>query len=82
MEKISVAHATYFKNVNIAPIFIDANQARIRYTGFAKQHKIIEQPILGFYYKALELSGAKRVVVRFTKPVSDEEFAEVAAEWA
>ena len=43
----------------------------VRYTGFEKQHRIIGFAIMGFFKKALEISGAKNVVLCFTVPIEE-----------
>jgi hypothetical protein len=45
--------------------------------GFPGRHEILSYTIIGFHRKAPEISGAKRVSVNFTAPISaGGEFAE------
>jgi len=51
--------------------------------GFQSQHEIVGYAIIGFYRKALEISGAKQVAVNFTVPISaGGEYAELKITWA
>jgi len=47
-----------------------ANKATVHYTGFEKQHYLSEYGIIGFFRKALEISGAKNVAAEFTNKIS------------
>jgi hypothetical protein len=82
ITRISAVHATYFKGIQIIPE-IDSQSATIRYAGFGKQHEIMECPVIGFFRKALEISGASRVKMEFTIPISKgEAYSELTITWA
>lgn len=83
VKRISAIHATYFKGVNIIPELSDANEAVIKYAGFQPRHEIMGYVILGFFRKALEISGAKQVTVKWSIPISVKgDYAEVKITWA
>ncbi len=69
ITRISAVHSTYFQGVHIIPE-IEPHKAVIKYVGFAKHQDIMGYTIVGFFRKALEISGAKGVVVNFTVPIS------------
>jgi hypothetical protein len=62
-------------------------KAVVRYTGFEKQHRIMGFAIMGFaimgfFKKALEISGAKDVVLCFTVPIEEgKAFSELSISW-
>jgi len=58
-------------------------KAVVRYSGFEKQHRIMGFAIIGFFKKALEISGAKDVVLRFTVPIEEgKAFSELSISWS
>jgi len=61
LNRMSNAHQSYFRGVVIDVTMIDKGKAIIKYTGFDMNHRLIEYAIIGFYKKALEISGAKNV---------------------
>jgi len=82
IKRISAVHATYFNGIHIIAELDDSNQAIIKYVGFQIRHEIMGYAILGFYRKALQISGAKQVEVRFTIPISaGGEYAELKITW-
>ena len=82
MKRIAAVHATYFQGVPIEVNLQGPGKAVVRYTGFEKQHRIMGFAIIGFFKKALEISGAKDVVLRFTVPIEEgKEFAELSIAW-
>jgi hypothetical protein len=81
IEKIAAIHVTYFNGVQIERK-LEKNSGTIRYTGFEKQHRLMEFAIRGFYQKALQLCGAKQVKTEFTTHIDDNAgFAELALTW-
>jgi hypothetical protein len=69
ISRIAAVHATYFKGVHIIPEIAD-RRATIKYVGFQRHHQILEYTIIGFFRKALEISGAERVTLNFSVPIS------------
>lgn len=83
IKRIAAVHETYFDGIQIIPEVDDSRQASIKYVGFKKRHAILQYTIIGFFRKALELSGAKQVQVNFKVPMSDDAaYSEVAITWA
>jgi hypothetical protein len=82
MKRIAAVHMTYFNGVGIEFTQLGAGQAVLRYTGFEPQHRLIGFTIVGFFRKALELSGAQDRQVRFTTPIeAGKGYAELAVSW-
>ena len=82
MKRIAAVHMTYFNGVGIEFTQLGEGQAVIRYTGFEPQHRLIGFTIVGFFRKALELSGAMDRQVRFTTPIeAGKGYAELAVSW-
>jgi alkanesulfonate monooxygenase SsuD/methylene tetrahydromethanopterin reductase-like flavin-dependent oxidoreductase (luciferase family) len=82
IRRIAAVHATYFDGVQIIPEMKGSNGATIQYVGFSRQHKILGFVIIGFFRKALGISGAKRVNAHFTVPIeAGEKFCELALHW-
>lgn len=69
IRRIAAVHSTYFDGVEIIPQMTGTNSASIRYVGFAPQHRIIGFVIIGFFRKALEISGATQIDVHFRVPI-------------
>jgi len=83
VKRIAAVHATYYHGIEILPEAHDSNEAIIRYIGLKKRHEIMGYGIIGFFRKALEISGAKNVSVKFTVPISDDkEYAELTITWS
>lgn len=82
IRRIAAVHSTYFDGVQIIPEMKGSNAATIQYIGFSPSHRIMGFLILGFFWKALEISGAKKVDVHFTVPIeAGEQFSELALTW-
>jgi hypothetical protein len=82
IKRIAAVHATYFQGVPIEVQLEGNNRALVRYSGFEKQHRIMGFAIVGFFKKALEISGAKDVVIRFSVPIEEgKEFSELSIAW-
>lgn len=83
VKRIAAVHATYYRGIEIIPQPHASTGAVIRYIGLRKRHEIMGYGIIGFFRKALEISGARDVSVKFTVPISDErEYAELTIGWA
>src|SRR5580658_11327536 len=82
IKRIAAVHATYFQGVSIDVQRPSPNQALVRYTGFEKQHRIMGFAIVGFFKKALEISGAKDVVIYFSTPIEEGKgYSELSIAW-
>lgn len=82
IRRIAAVHATYFDGVQIIPEMKGSKSAVIQYVGFSRTHRIMGFAIVGFYRKALEISGAKKVSVRFTVPIeAGEKSCELELSW-
>lgn len=83
IKRIAAVHATYFEGVPIEVSMPAHRSAIVRYRGFQKHHRIMGFAILGFFRKALEISGAKNVALKFTVPIEQGgEFAELSITWS
>jgi hypothetical protein len=83
IRRIAAVHSTYFNGVEVVPEMQGSNSASIQYIGFAKEHRIIGFAIIGFFRKALEISGAKDISVYFSVPIeAGERYCELALSWA
>ena len=83
IERIAAVHATYFQGVSVDVQLPEPRKALIKYTGFEKQHRIMGFAIIGFFNKALELSGAKDAVIYFTTPIEEDRgYAELSIAWS
>ena len=81
ITRISAVHETYFRGVKIMLEF-DPCSATIRYFGFHKKQNIMEHIIIGFFRKALAMSGANRVRLKFTIPIAQGgAYSELAISW-
>ncbi|HKV62785.1 MAG TPA: hypothetical protein VJO16_12775 [Candidatus Acidoferrum sp.] len=83
IKRIAAVHATYFQGVPIEVKLEGQGKATIKYMGFQKQHRIMGFAIIGFFKKALEISGAKNVVLHFTTPIEEgKEYCELSLAWS
>ena len=83
IKRIAAVHETYFQGVPIEVHLQGPGQAVVRYTGFEKQHRIMGFAIIGFFKKALEISGAKAVALCFNVPIEEgQPFAELSISWS
>jgi len=71
LNRISIIHKSYFKGVSIDIQMEGANTAILRYSGFEKQHELIGLVIIGFFKKALEISGANGVITKYSTAIED-----------
>ena len=82
VKRIAAVHATYFQGVPIDVQLQGNNRALVKYTGFEKQHRIMGFAIVGFFKKALEISGAKDVVIFFSTPIEEGKgYSELSIAW-
>jgi len=82
LNRISSVHQTYFRGVDIEVELPGPGKAIMKYTGFEKQQRLVGMSIIGFYRKALEISGAKNVTAEFITPIEDDKgYCELALNW-
>jgi hypothetical protein len=82
VKRVLAVHETYFKGVGAEVVACDSQAACIRYTGFSKQHRILGLTFIGFFTKALEMSGAKDIKAVFTVPIeAGGPYAELSLTW-
>ena len=82
ISRIAAVHATYFRGVQIIPEIAD-RQASIKYVGFKKHQQIMEYVVIGFFRKALEISGAKHVTLNFSVPIGEgAALSELTVTWS
>jgi hypothetical protein len=83
IKRIAAVHATYFQGVPIEVHLQGRGHAVVKYTGFEKQHRIMGFAIIGFFKKALEISGAKDVVIYFLTPIEEDKgYSELSITWS
>jgi len=83
IKRIAAVHATYFQGVPIDVQLPGNGKALIKYTGFETQHRIMGFAIVGFFRKALEISGARDVVIYFLTPIEEGRgYAELSISWS
>ena len=70
IKRIVTIHSTYFTGASVGFDLPTPGRAIVKYGGFEKHHRLLEYVIIGFYRKALELCGAKRVQVMVTVPIA------------
>ena len=81
ITRVSAVHQSYFRGVKIVPE-VEGHRATIRYFGYQKQHAIMEHVIVGFFRKALEISGGTHVDLKFTVPIAQAgPYAELTITW-
>jgi len=82
IRRIAAVHSTYFEGVDTIAEMKGPNTAAIQYVGFTREHRIIALVIIGFFRKALEISGAKQIDVRFRVPIeAGEPYCELSLIW-
>jgi len=82
LNRISTVHKTYFQGVDVEVSLPSPGKAIVKYTGFSKQHWLIGNIIIGFYRKALEISGAKEVKAEYSSSIRDDKgYCELVLGW-
>lgn len=83
LNRISSIHQSYFQGVAIEVSLPSAGKAILKYTGFAKQHRLIGLSIIGFYRKALEISGAREVTATYSTAIeANKGYCELILGWS
>lgn len=82
INRVSLSQQHYLKGLIIESDLIEPEKARVKYTGFEKQHRLIGFSIIGYYKKALEMSGAKNVKIKYITAIEEGKgFCELELEW-
>lgn len=81
IRRITTIHQTFFTGVGIS-VELRHGDARVRYSGFRKQHRLMEYVMFGFYQKALQICGAREARAQMSVPMADDaEFCELHITW-
>lgn len=82
INRIRVSQLTYFRGLAIEANMIGPEKARVKYIGLEKHQRLIGLSIIGYYKKALEISGAKNIKITYTTPIEEDKgFCELEIEW-
>lgn len=82
INRVSTVNIAYFRGVSVKAKFDGSNRTVITYTGFEKQHRLVQPTILGFYRKALEMSGAKDIHAKFLTSIEEGKgYCELELTW-
>ena len=82
IERIATIHRTFFVGAQVQVESKNERSATIRYVGFRKEHRLIEYIQIGFYRKALDMCGARGVVVEASVPIAaGREYCELSISW-
>ncbi len=81
IKGISAVHKSYFKGVELKSEITTGKYVG-RYIGYEQTHAIIEYTLLGFFKKAMTLSGAKNVKAEITIPLSQGKgYVDITVTW-
>ena len=82
LNRLAVVHRAYFQGVEIEVSVPAPGKGIVRYTGFAKEHRLIGMSIIGYFRKALEIAGAREVKAGFTTSIDEDKgFCELILSW-
>ncbi|HUI31175.1 MAG TPA: hypothetical protein VLX91_13265 [Candidatus Acidoferrales bacterium] len=82
LRVISTVNRTYFRGLAIEASLPAAGKAVLKYIGFERRHRLVGLSIIGFYRKALSISGAKDIKAEFTTPIEDDKgYCELVLSW-
>ncbi len=82
INRVSLSQMHYLKGLTIESNMLGPEKARVKYTGFEKQHRLIGFSIIGYYKKALEISGAKNIQIKYITTIEEGKgFCELELEW-
>jgi hypothetical protein len=82
IQRIAVIHQTYFAGCQVILSGVDQGSATVRYVGFRKEQRLIEYIQIGFYNKALDICGARGVVVVPTVSIAEgRDYSELSITW-
>jgi hypothetical protein len=81
VSRIGSVHNSYFSGIELEKEISDGKFIG-RYFGYKADEDVFENIIIGFYKKALEISGAKNIVAKFNVPINEgKEFAQIVVTW-
>lgn len=79
--RIGSVHNSYFQGIELEKEISDGKFVG-RYFGYKADEDVFEEVIIGFYKKALEISGAKNITAKFDIPIHEgKEFAQIVVTW-
>ena len=82
IRHVAIIHQLYFRGVSIQMKFDGSNKAIITFTGFEKQHKLIEPIVIGFYRKVLEIAGVKDMHAQYLTSIEENKgYCELEITW-
>jgi hypothetical protein len=82
LSRLAAVNQTYFRGVAIEISFPNPRNAIVRLTGFAKEHRLMGFCLIGFYRKALDVSGAKNIEVEFSTSIEEGKgYCELVLSW-
>ncbi len=80
LKRISTVHMAYFNGITAEIVSLTPGRGVIRYIGFEPEHRLIGHIVIGFFRKALAISGAKDVHAAFATPIGAPE-ADLVVTW-
>lgn len=81
VSRIGSVHNSYFSGIELEKEISDGKFVG-RYFGYKADQDVFEEVIIGFYQKALEISGAKNIKAKFDVPINDgKEFSQIVVTW-
>ncbi|MBN2805597.1 MAG: hypothetical protein JXR22_02985 [Prolixibacteraceae bacterium] len=79
--RIGSVNNSYFNGIELEKE-ISTGRFVGKYRGFEADQELFEEIIIGFYKKALEISGAKNIQARFDIPISQgKDYAQILVTW-
>jgi hypothetical protein len=83
IDQLSAIHRTYYQGLAIEASVLGEGRARVIYRGLEKRHWVLGSTFMGFFRRALEMSGAQEVRAEFTTPIEDGKgHCELILTWA
>ena len=83
LNRISIIQEAYFRGIDVEVKMTSPSEASMKYTGFTKQHRLMGFTLIGFYRKAMELSGAKDVRTAFLTSIEEGKgYCELLLTWS
>ncbi len=83
IERLSAIHRTYYRGLTIEGKVLGDGRASVIYRGLEKRHWVVGPTLIGFFRKALQMSGATEVTAEFATPIEDGKgFCELVLSWS